>query len=88
MVAGNKRTRTVKRMQKVTPGNKTVTVYKSKKPSVARCQLTGQKLSGVPRLSQAKIKHLSRSARRPTRPFGGVLSPAAMKRVLIERVRN
>lgn len=88
MVAGNKRTRTVKRTQKVTPGNRTVTVYRSKKSSVARCQLTGQKLNGVPRVSKAKLKHMSKSARRPTRPFGGVLSPAAMKRVLIERVRN
>lgn len=88
MVAGNKRTRTVKRKQVVTPGNKTVTRYSSKKPSVARCQLTGQKLSGVPRASKTKIKTMSKSARRPTRPFGGVLSPAAMRRVLIERVRN
>ncbi len=88
MVAGNKRSRSAKRTQVVTPGNKTVVRYGRKKLGVARCQLTGQKLNGVPRVSKAKLNNLSKSAKRPSRPFGGVLSPVAMKRVLIERVRN
>jgi len=88
MVAGNKRSRSEKRTQRVTPGHKTVTRYNRKKIGVARCQLTGQKLNGMPRVHKIKLKKLSKSAKRPNRPFGGVLSPVAMKRVLIERVRD
>lgn len=84
MVAGNKRSRSKKRMQRVTT-TETKTVYKRKKQGVARCQITGQKLNGVPRGPKSK---LTRSQRRPARPFAGTLSPVAMKRVLIDRVRE
>ncbi len=84
MVAGNKRSRSAKRVQRVTTTG-TKTVYKAEKDGVARCQLTGQKLNGVPRDAKSK---LSKSQRRPTRPFGGALSPAAMRAVLKSRVRE
>jgi len=88
MVAGNKKSRKVKRTQVVTPGNNSAVRYRKKKAKFAKCQLTGEKLNGVPRVTKSKLAKLPRSQRRPTRPFGGVLSPAAMKRVLIERVRD
>lgn len=84
MVAGNKKSRSAKRTQRVTT-NATKTVYKKKKDGVARCQITGSKLNGVPRSPKSK---LSKSQRRPSRPFGGVLSPVAMKRTIISRVRE
>mgnify|MGYP006287778259 CR=1 FL=1 len=88
MVAGNKRSRSAKRSQRVIPGNKSVTRYRKKKAGVARCQLTGQKLNGVPRKTKAQLRNMPKSKKKPTRPFGGALSPVAMKRVMIERVRN
>jgi ribosomal protein L34E len=84
MVAGNKRSRSAKRMQRVTISG-TKVVYKREKDGVARCQMTGQKLNGVPRDPKSK---LTKSGRRPTRPFGGVLSPVAMRAVLKSRVRE
>lgn len=88
MVAGSKRTRCIKKTQVVVPSGKVVTRYKRKAYSAARCQLTGQKLNGVPRTNKTELRKMPKSSRRPTRPFGGVLCPAAMRRVLIERVRD
>ena len=88
MVAGNKKSRTTKRMNVRVPSGKSVVKYKAEKPAIAKCQLTGQKLNGVPRASKKELQHMSKSQKRPSRPFGGALSPAAMKRVLISRVRE
>lgn len=84
MVAGSKKSGSARRVHKRTPGGKTVLTFKRKKLGQAKCQLTGAKLSGVPR---SKLTKIAKSSRRPTRPFGGVLSPSAMKRVLIARTR-
>lgn len=88
MVTGSKRSRSLKRKKVVTPGNNVVVHYERKKIGVARCQLTGQVLNGMPRVKKNKLKHMPKSKKRPTRPFGGVLSPVAMKRIMIERARN
>lgn len=84
MVAGNKRSRSAKRMQRVTTTG-TKTVYKREKDGIARCQMTGQKLNGVPRAPKSK---LTKSQRRPSRPFAGVLSSVAMRAVLKSKVRE
>lgn len=84
MVAGSKKSGSAKKYSKVTPGNKTVERYKKKTKGQARCQITGAKLAGVPR----EVKNKPKSSRRPTRPFGGVLSSIASKRVLIARARG
>jgi large subunit ribosomal protein L34e len=88
MVAGNKKSRSAKRTQKVIPSNISIVRYRKKKPGIAKCQLTGQKLNGVPRVSKSKLKRMPKSMRRPKRPFGGALSPVAMKRVLIQQARD
>lgn len=84
MVAGNKRSRSAKRVQRVTSSG-TKTVYKKEKDGVARCQMTGQKLNGVPRGPKSKM---TKSQRRPSRPFAGALSSVAMRTVLKSRVRE
>lgn len=68
----------------MTPGGRTVTVYSNKKKGPARCQITGQVLSGISRSS----KKSSKNSKRPTRPFGGALSPFAMKRMLMLKARE
>lgn len=62
-----------------TPGNKTVVQYRKRKPQKAHCPETGQVLLGVPRVMPSKLGRLSKSERRPSRPFGGHLSSAAMR---------
>lgn len=86
MVEGSKKSGSARRMHVVLPSNKTVLRFKKKKVGQAKCQITGAKLAGVPRVR--KMTNMPKSAKRPSRPFGGVLSPAAMKRVLIEKARS
>ncbi|RME78311.1 50S ribosomal protein L34e [Candidatus Woesearchaeota archaeon] len=87
MVAPRLRSRTLRRVFRKTPGGKTVVLYKRRAANKPRCGLTGQELHGVPRGTPSKIKALPKSKKRPQRPFGGVLSSEAMRRVLIERAR-
>lgn len=84
MVCGSKKSGSAKRVHVRLPSGKSVLKFKKKKNGQARCQLTGEKLSGVPR---SNLRKLAKSSRRPKRPFGGVLSPSAMRRVLISKTR-
>jgi large subunit ribosomal protein L34e len=62
-----------------TPGGKNVIHYKKRKPSHAICSTCKDVLKGVPRERPYKIKKLSKTQRRPDRPFGGVLCGKCMK---------
>lgn len=67
------RSRSYKRIHKKTPGGQTVLRYKKKKPSKHVCAECGQLLHGVPRKRPYEINKLSKSKKRPNRPFGGYL---------------
>lgn len=67
------RSRSYKRIHKKTPGGKTVLRYKKKKPSKHVCAECGQLLHGVPRGRSYEIRKLSKTKKRPNRPFGGYL---------------
>lgn len=88
MVQGRLKSKTLRKLFRRTPGSKTVIQYKKRATNKPRCGLTGQELHGIPRGTQFKLKNLPKSKKRPQRPFGGVLSSMAMRRVLIERSRE
>jgi Ribosomal protein L34E len=88
MVEGKKRSRSMRRVKCVTPGHKVVTHYRRRKPNAAHCAETGQQLHGIPRGRSSGIRKLTRSQRRPERPYGGQLSSQAMRKKLIERART
>lgn len=67
------RSRSYKRVRKNTPGGKNVLRYKKKKPSKHVCAECGKILHGVPRGRPYEIRKLSKTQRRPSRPFGGYL---------------
>lgn len=50
--------------------------------------MTGEKLKGVPRELPGKVKRLSKSERRPSRPFGGALSSSAAREEIKRRARQ
>ncbi|MFP4117651.1 MAG: 50S ribosomal protein L34e [Candidatus Woesearchaeota archaeon] len=81
------KSRTFRRVKKVTPGHNNVTHYVKRKPGVARCPVYGTPLSGVPRARPSEMKKIPRTARRPERPFGGVLSPKASREYIKEMAR-
>jgi large subunit ribosomal protein L34e len=66
----------------------TKTVYARRKPKLGTCSVTGQKLKGVPRVLPLKMKNMPITKKRPTRPFGGVLSSKAAREEIKTRARK
>lgn len=63
-------------------------IYKKRKPAKARCAITKEVLKGIPRGRPYQIRKLAKTEKRPSRPYGGVLSSKASRRVLMERLRE
>ncbi|MBT4823708.1 50S ribosomal protein L34e [Candidatus Woesearchaeota archaeon] len=79
MVAPKYRSRSLRRLSVRTPGGKTVTHYKRRNPSPAKCRDCGVVLKGIPRVLPSKMKNLPKTAKRPERPYGGVLCSKCMR---------
>jgi large subunit ribosomal protein L34e len=62
-----------------TPGSKVKVHFRERKPSRAKCGNCKKQLAGVPRDRPAVQNKLSKTARRPERPFGGVLCSSCMR---------
>jgi ribosomal protein L34E len=58
--------------------------YFTEKNTRKRCAITGNILHGTASEAKGKIKKLSKTQRRPSAPFGGVLSGKAREEVFIE----
>jgi len=74
--------RRMKKVQKKTPGGRLKTVYRRKMHSKHKCAICGGELAGVPRGRPALIKRLTKSKRRPTRPFGGQLCSKCTRKIV------
>ncbi len=83
-----KRSRTLRRVYIRTPGGRNIIHYSRRKPKLGTCSVTGQTLKGVPRATKAELQHMPKSSKRPSRPFGGVLSSQAMRVVMKQRARS
>lgn len=73
----------MKRKARKTPGG-TKDEFHKNKPSKLTCAVTGDCLKGVPHASKSKVNKLSKTQKRPSVPFGGVLSSKAREQVFIE----
>jgi len=60
---------------------------KAKKPSPATCALCGKNLAGMPRRGVHEKSKLSKTQKRPQRPFGGVLCANCTEAVIKEKTR-
>ena len=87
MASGKHKSKSLRKVFVKTPGSKTKVHYKSKKPKKPVCSEEGTQLHGIPRLKASKMKKLSKSKKRPSRPFAGVLSSKAMKRKMKEKAK-
>lgn len=67
------KSRSFRRLKKKTPGAQNVTHYVRRKPGQAKCAGCGAVLHGIPRGSNSEMKDLPKTAKRPERPYGGVL---------------
>ena len=79
MVAPKHRSRSLRRVSVKTPGGKTVVHYRRRKPSPAKCRTCGVVLKGTPRALPSKMKNMSKTTKRPERPYGGVLCSKCMR---------
>ena len=88
MPAPRFRSRKFRRVKTRIPSGKSIIHYKRRKPAKHRCGMCGNVLQAVPNQIPSKIKKLSKSQRRPQRPFGGVLCSKCMREVSKESVRK
>ncbi|MBU4202021.1 MAG: 50S ribosomal protein L34e [Candidatus Altiarchaeota archaeon] len=73
MTSPKNRSRSVKKRQVRTPGGRTVTHYKKKKPSKHSCGRCGKILPGVPSRIRSKAKNMKKSEKIPSRIYAGNL---------------
>ena len=71
-----------------TPGGETRIRYEREIPKKHRCPLCGRKLFGVIRGIPSFVKKFSKTEKRPQRPYGGVLCPKCMRRVMKIKIRT
>lgn len=57
-------------------------IYKRDKPGKAECAHCGARLHGVPRKLGVELSKLSKTEKRPERPFGGVLCAKCTARLM------
>jgi large subunit ribosomal protein L34e len=77
--------RSNKRYRVKTPGGRTVTHFKNKKPVYATCKSCGAKLNRF-KLTVSELKKLPKTKKRPERPFPELCS-RCMRKHFKERVR-
>lgn len=88
MVRGSLKSRTYRRVHKVTPGGRNVLHFERRKPSKAVCGNCSSKLNGVPRELPFKMTNMPKTSKRPQRPFGGVLCSKCMRSEIRSSVRE
>ncbi|MBS3795022.1 MAG: 50S ribosomal protein L34e [Candidatus Thorarchaeota archaeon] len=74
--------------KKTTPGGRHVVHREKFYSPKGRCPITGTKLN-LPKEAKHNLnRKSSKSSKRPNRPYGGVLSPKALRRLIKRQVRE
>ena len=87
MPAGKHKSGRLRKIFVRTPGSKVKVQYKQRKPSRAKCSKCKKFLQAVPRELPAKMANIPKTAKRPERPYGGVLCSACMRKFFKEQAR-
>jgi len=82
------RSRTLRREQLRTPGNRSVMHFLKRKPNKAKCAICGKQLSGVPIALPSIFKHFSKTQKRPERKYGGNLCPECSREQIKKQARQ
>jgi len=86
MVRPMYRTRSWRRVMRRTPGGRLEVHFEKRKPGPARCARCGRPLAGVPRERPSRLRKLSKTAKRPERPYGGVLCSTCLAEMLFIQI--
>ena len=87
MPAPRLRSRSLRRVFRKVPGGRVSIHYKKRKPKAAKCGNCGAILKGVPRELPYKMRSMTKTKKRPERPFGGVLCSKCMRKEIINKIR-
>jgi large subunit ribosomal protein L34e len=87
MRRGDIKSTSIRRITRKAPGGRLVTHFEYKKPSPAICGKCGSLLPGVPAERPFMIKKLSKTEKRPSRPYGGVLCSKCLRALEKEKAR-
>ncbi len=79
MPAPARRTKSQKARKTKTPGARLTVHYSRRKKSVSNCGICKKPLQGTPKARKSEIRSLSKSAKRPNRPYGGRLCASCLK---------
>ena len=78
----------MRKMKKRVPGSRTKLVYKREKTGTHKCANCGKELHGMKKLTASQIRKLSKTERRPTRPYGGYLCSECTRELFKDRARK
>ncbi len=87
MPAPRFRSRSLRRVHKVTPGGKTKKYHIERKPTVPRCAECGKELGGIPRMSRSEAKNAPKSRKKVSRAYGGFICGSCLKQKLKADIR-
>ena len=78
--------RRMKRISRRVPGGNVRLRFKKKKVNKARCSICGKTLHGVITGRKIELSKLSKTEKRPNRPFAGVLCSSCMRERLKDKL--
>tara|TARA_Y100000310_G_scaffold275670_1_gene292328 strand:+ start:5571 stop:5834 length:264 start_codon:yes stop_codon:yes gene_type:complete len=86
MPSGKHKSRTLRRVFVRTISGNVTKHFRKRKSAKRSCGGCGSTLKGVPHNIQSKFKNLSKTKKRPERPYGGVLCSSCMRKKMIQQV--
>ena len=88
MVAPRFRSRRFTRKTVRTPGGNLVIHYNRRKSGKPQCSMCGDYLKGVARGISSSVRKLSKTQKRPERPYGGTLCGSCMRKCMVDKARK
>ncbi|MEM0365688.1 MAG: 50S ribosomal protein L34e [Acidilobaceae archaeon] len=86
MVRPGLRVRSIRRVYRRAPSGRVVIHFEEKRPGKPICSNCGKPLGGVPKLKHVELRKLSKSKKRPNRPYGGTLCSTCLSRLITRAV--
>ena len=82
------RSRTMRRVYVKTPGGKINLHHRKRKQSKLTCHECGKVLPGTKNFTSNTKNKLSKSEKRPERPYGGVLCSSCTRKLIVKKARG
>ncbi|MBI4439286.1 50S ribosomal protein L34e [Candidatus Woesearchaeota archaeon] len=87
MVPARAKSRTMRRVFRRTPRG-TKKVFELRNPKKAHCSVCSRELQGIPRMRPSELGNSPKTAKRPERPYGGVLCSGCSRRRILVNARG